>query len=98
MVTPLVRQGPHVGEDVAQAGNGDRQAGLGGGLADDGVVRVLAVVDGAAGQGPDAGRAGSGRGTDEEDAAWGSVATAYAAILRSGSSAGVTGGILPGLC
>jgi hypothetical protein len=26
-----------------------------------------------------------------------SVATAYAAIRRSGSSAGVTGGILPGL-
>src|SRR5690349_21283317 len=27
-----------------------------------------------------------------------SVATAYAAIRRSGSSAGVTGGILPGIC
>ena len=33
-----VRQRPHVGEHVAQPGHGDRQAGLGGGLAHDGVV------------------------------------------------------------
>ena len=44
-----VRHGAHVREDVAQPGHGHREPGLGGSLADDGVIGVLAVVDGAAG-------------------------------------------------
>ena len=96
MVMPRSRQRAHVGEDVEQAGDGDREAGLGGGLPDDGVVRVLAVVDGPAGQRPDAGGAGARRCADQQTLGRReSAQTAYAAILRSGSSMVVTGGNSP---
>jgi hypothetical protein len=61
-----VRQRPHVGEHVAQPGDGDREAGLGGGLTDHRVVRILAMVDRPAGQRPHAGRAGPSRRTHQQ--------------------------------
>src|SRR3954449_13051316 len=68
-------------------------------LADDGVVGVLGVGGGGGAPRPHP------RSAPERDEARtrrthpsASVATAYAAIRRSGSSAGVTGGILPDLC
>jgi hypothetical protein len=64
-----VRQGAHVGQHIVESGDCDREAGLGGRLAHDGVVGVFAVVDGAAGQRPDARRAGTAGGADEQHAA-----------------------------
>jgi len=61
-----VRQRAHVGQDVTESGYGDGQPGLGRGLADDGVVGVLPVVDCAAGERPDAGGAGAARSAHEQ--------------------------------
>ena len=83
----------------AQPGDGDREAGLGGGLPDDGVVRVLAVVDRAAGQRPDAGGAGARRCADEQHV--GRLDQHRLRMPRSGAAAPARWSrarILPGSC
>jgi len=55
-----MRERAHVGVHVDETAGSDGHTGLGGGLPDDGVPRVLTVIDGTTGQRPYPG----GTGTD----------------------------------
>ncbi len=82
---------------VQQLDEGDGQAGLGRGLADHGVARVLAMVDGAAGQRPDSGGTGSSRVPDQEYLVVGVPAERVGGDPPEGLQRGGHGGIVPSL-